>query len=38
MNQLSKLDSEMPIAAGTVDLIRASVSDNTLKSYGHALV
>ena len=36
MNQLSKMDSSLRIAGGTADLIRASVSDNTLKTYRHA--
>ena len=37
MNQLTQMNTGLPIAAGTVHLIRASVSDNTLKAYRHAL-
>ena len=37
MNQLTRVEANMPVSVGTAQLIRASVSDNTLKAYRHAL-
>ncbi len=37
MNQLTRVEANMPVSVGTAHLIRASVSDNTLKAYRHAL-
>ena len=37
MNQLTRVEAGVPVSVGTAELIRASVSDNTLKAYRHAL-
>ena len=37
MNQLTRVEANIPVSVGTAKLIRASVSDNTLKAYRHAL-
>ena len=37
MNQLTRVEANVPVSVGTAKLIRASVSDNTLKAYRHAL-
>ena len=37
MNQLTRVEAGLPVSVGTAKLIRASVSDNTLKAYRHAL-
>ena len=37
MNQLTRVETNLPVSVGTAKLIRASVSDNTLKAYRHAL-
>ena len=37
MSQLTQVKANVPVSVGTVQLIRASVSDNTLKAYRHAL-
>ena len=37
MNQLTRVEAGLPVSVDTAKLIRASVSDNTLKAYRHAL-
>ena len=37
MSQLTRVEANVPVSVGTAKLIRASVSDNTLKAYRHAL-
>ena len=37
MNQLTRVEASVPDSVDTAKLIRASVSDNTLKAYRHAL-